>query len=348
MHRPAVHTIALLCFLATFSGLAYFTALMLLVGKRWRVDAVPPSWTFTNSLGMQFVAVPPGEFFMGAPETDDLAREDERPRHMVRITREFYMAAHEVTVGEFRAFVEATGFETAAEADGRGSSGYDPSRRAFEYDSPKYSWRFTGYSQDDTHPVVNVNWHDAQAFCKWLSEKEGRSYRLPTEAEWELACRAGSSRRFVTGDAVPDLQSTANLCDRALEEQWDVSTIRKYGLDPARIQFLPWDDGHAFTAPVGSHAPNALGLYDMLGNAGEFCSDGYDPEYYASSPDEDPTGPTKETKGHVVRGGTFLNDAHLVRVSSRVECSDEYRNYVIGFRVVVEKPPDVKQDPHDR
>jgi formylglycine-generating enzyme required for sulfatase activity len=291
----------------------------------------------TNSLGMQLVAIPPGEFLMGAPATDDLAREDEKPAHAVRITRGFYLAAHEVSVGQFQAFVEATRFTTAAESDGLGSSGYDPARRGFEYDSPKYSWRFTGYFQDDRHPVVNVAWHDAQAFCQWLSEKEGRTYRLPTEAEWEYACRAGSSMRFVTGDAVGSLQATANLCDRALEMEWDTSTVERYGIDPARIQFLPWNDGHAFTAPVGSYAPNAFGLYDMLGNAGEFCADGYALDAYAVSPVDNPTGPSDQTKGHVVRGGTFLNDAHLVRASSRVECLDGYRNYVIGFRVVLEQ-----------
>ncbi len=302
---------------------------------RDQAAAEKPEDGTSNSLGMQLVAIPPGEFLMGAPDTDDLARKDEKPPHRVRITRGIYMAAHEVTVGQFRAFVEATGFKTAAETDGRGSSGYDPARRGFEYDSPNYSWRVTGYSQDDKHPVVNVNWHDAQAFCKWLSKKEGRSYRLPTEAEWEFSGRAGSSKRFVTEDAVRGLRPAANLCDRALERLWDTATVRKYGLDPAKIQFLPWDDGHAFTAPVGSYEPNALGLYDMLGNVGEFCADGYDADYYAASPVDNPAGPTKETKGHVVRGGTFLNDAHLVRVTSRVECSDKYRNYVIGFRVVL-------------
>jgi formylglycine-generating enzyme required for sulfatase activity len=324
---------------ARFIGLA---ALLVAAGAWWlkardQGAAEKSSDGITNSLGMQFVAVPPGEFLMGASDTDDLARTDERPTHWVRLTREILMSAYEVTVGQFRAFVEATGFKTAAETDGHGSSGYDPAQSGFEYDSPKYSWRVTGYAQDDTHPVVNVNWHDAQAFCRWLSQKECRPYRLPTEAEWEFACRAGSSRRFATDDAVRSLQSTANLCDQALERQWDTSTVEKYGRDPARIQFLPWDDGHAFTAPVGSYEPNALGLYDMLGNVGEFCADGYDPDYYAVSQGENPSGPTPETKGHVVRGGTFLNDAGLVRVSSRVECLDEYRNYVIGFRVVLER-----------
>jgi formylglycine-generating enzyme required for sulfatase activity len=286
---------------------------------------------------MQLVEIPPGELLMGAPETDDLAQPDEMPQHRVRITRGFFMAAHEITVGQFRAFVEATGFRTAAETDGRGASGYDAELRGFEYDSPRYSWRFTGYAQSDAHPVVDVDWHDARAFCEWLSEKEGRSYRLPTEAEWEYACRAGSSRRFVTDDAARGLQAIANLRDESLERLWDTSTVVKYGLDPSKIEFVRWDDGHAFTAPVGSFEPNALGLHDMLGNVGEFCADGYDAGFYSASAEEDPAGPATETKGHVVRGGTFLNDGRLVRASSRVECLDEYRNYVIGFRVVLER-----------
>ncbi len=298
--------------------------------------AEKPKDEIINSLGMRLVAISPGEFLMGAPESDDLTKKDEKPPHRVQITRGFYLAAHEVTIGQFRSFVVATGFKTAAETDRRGTSGYDAERRGFEYDSPKYSWRFTGYSQDDKHPVVNVNWHDAQAFCKWLSKKEGRTYRLPTEAEWEYGCRAGSAKRFVTDDAVRALQSTANLCDESLKKKWDTSTVKKYGLDAAKIEFLPWDDRNAFTAPMGSYKPNAWGLYDMLGNAGEFCSDGYDADYYAASPEKDPAGPAKETKGHVVRGGTFINDARLVRVSSRVECPDEYRNYVIGFRVALD------------
>jgi len=286
---------------------------------------------------MKLVLIPPGEFLMGAAESDDLARKHEQPSHRVRITRPFYMGACEVTVGQFRAFVKATGYKTAAETDKRGTSGYNAKTRAFEYGSPKYSWRNTGYPQRDKHPVVNVNWHDAQAFCKWVGTNEGRQYRLPTEAEWEYACRAGGRTRFTNGDAVNGLKSVANGCDRALRMKWDTSTIRKYGLDPKTIRFFPWNDGHAFTAPVGSFKPNAFGLYDMLGNAGEFCSDWYDADYYRTSPAADPRGPLKEAKGHVVRGGTFLNDAKLVRVTSRVECPEKYRNYVIGFRVVLEK-----------
>jgi sulfatase modifying factor 1 len=295
-----------------------------------------PAGRVTNSLGMEFVNVRAGEFLMGAPDADDLARDDEKPRHRVRISRPFCLAAHEVTVGQFRTFVEETGFKTAAETDGKGASGYDAERRGFEYESEKYSWHHPGYPQGETHPVVNVTWHDAQAFCAWLSKKEGRVYRLPTEAEWEYACRAGTTARFVRGDSPEDLKSIANVADQGLAGRWDTSTVRKYGLDPKVIRFQAWEDGFAFTAPVGSFDPNPLGLYDMLGNVGEFCADGYQRDYYKESPERDPTGPEKKAAGHVVRGGTFLNGTTLIRATSRVECQESYRNYVIGFRVVRE------------
>jgi len=286
-----------------------------------------------NSLGMTLVPVAPGDFFMGAADDDDLAEAHEKPRHPARIGRAFYLGATEVTVGQFRAFVNESGFKTAAEADGQGASGYDAARRGFEYGSNKYSWRDPGYPQGDDHPVVNVNWHDARAFCDWLGAKEGRRYRLPTEAEWEYACRAGTTPRFVAGDAIENLKPLANLADQSLGAAWDTATVRKYGFDPAIIRFQPWDDGHPFTAPVGRFRPNAWGLYDMLGNVGEFCDDRYRADSYRGAPDP---GPPEQDGAHVVRGGTFLNGPSLVRTTSRVECHHLYCNYVIGFRVALE------------
>jgi formylglycine-generating enzyme required for sulfatase activity len=284
---------------------------------------------------MSFVLVPAGEFLMGAPDTDDLARMDEKPQHQVRISRSFYLGVHEVTVGQFRAFVTETSFKTGAETDGNGASGYDPAERGFDYNDARFSWRNPGYPQDDKHPVVNVNWHDAKAFCDWLSRKESRVYRLPTEAEWEYACRAGTKTRFTTGDMPEGLAAVANLADRSLASRWDLSTL-KFGADPKSITFQPWDDGYPFTAPVGSLQPNALGLYDMLGNVGEFCLDWYASDYYRDSLELDPKGPSTKDKGHLVRGGTFLNGTTTVRATSRIECPDAYRNYVIGCRVVRE------------
>lgn len=208
----------------------------------------------TNSIGMKFVRIPAGDFLMGAGKDDAFARADEKPQHRVRISRPFSMGVHEATVGQFRAVVEASGYKTAAETDGKGTSGYNSKTRGFEYDSPDYSWRHVGYPQADNHPVVNVNWHDANKFCEWLSKKEGRTYRLPTEAEWEFACRAGTTARFVRGSSLDDVKVMANLCDESLGLAWDTSTVKKYGIDPQIIKFTKWDDGHAFTAPVGGRA----------------------------------------------------------------------------------------------
>jgi formylglycine-generating enzyme required for sulfatase activity len=184
----------------------------------------------TNSIGMTLV--PAGDFRMGAADEDDLAEKAERRRRRVRIRRAYYLGVHEVTLGQFRAFVKATGFKTAAETDSGGASGYDAATRGFVYKSSKYSWQDPGYPQDDRHPAVNVNWYDAQAFCEWLSKQEGRTYRLPSEAEWECACRAGTTTRFTTGDAVEDLKAVANLCDLSLARHWDTATVARYGVDP--------------------------------------------------------------------------------------------------------------------
>src|SRR5262249_23869893 len=150
--------------------------------------------TVTNSLGMKLVLIPAGEFSMGSPGTDPDARPNEMPIHRVTIAGSFYLGAHEVTVGQFRAFVEATGYRTEAETDGAGGSVPHPGRKGVEND-PQSNWLRPGHPvvQVDDEPVVQVSWNDATRFCQWLSEKEGRPYRLPTEAEWEYACRAGTT-----------------------------------------------------------------------------------------------------------------------------------------------------------
>ena len=178
-------------------------------------DQSPQVWT--NSLGMAFVKVPAGSFWMGSAESPgalaqvfpQLERKrfteltDEAPVHRVRIRRAFYLGQHEVTAGQFRRFVEASGYRPESEADGTGGYGYNPDYDpattargdAFEGRNPRYSWRNPGFAQDDSHPVVNVTWNDAQALAQWLSQREGVRYRLPTEAEWEYACRAQTRTR---------------------------------------------------------------------------------------------------------------------------------------------------------
>jgi formylglycine-generating enzyme required for sulfatase activity len=200
----------------------------------------------------------------------------------VRITHAFYLGQHEVTVDQFRLFIEGSGYVPESIADGTGGYGYNPrydpatSLRgdAFEGRDRRYSWHDPGFPQAGDHPVVNITWNDAAAMARWLSEREGVLYRLPSEAEWEYACRAGTSTRYSTGDEPASLLGSAALLDQDTAQRW-----------PRRLPFaLPGHDGYAFTAPVGSFAPNAFGLFDMHGNVWEWVADRYGEAYYADSP----------------------------------------------------------------
>src|SRR4051812_20968608 len=147
--------------------------------------------TTENSLKMKLVLVPAGEFLMGVA-VPKYEGSNTAPQHRVRITRPFYLGAHEVTVGQFAAFVNDTGYKTDAENSTRGGImlGRDNASWVWSRDA---NWRKNGISDKDDQPAINVSWNDATAFCAWLSRKEGASYRLPTEAEWEYACGAGST-----------------------------------------------------------------------------------------------------------------------------------------------------------
>jgi formylglycine-generating enzyme len=301
-----------------------------------------------NSLGMAFVRVPAGEFTMGsdeAPETlaaayPELPKErftqlrDEGPAHRVRITHSFWMGQHEVTVGQFRRFVEASGYLPESVADGTGGYGwradYDPAttRRgdAFEGRDVRYSWRNPGFAQADDHPVVNVTWNDAQALAAWLSKSEGKRYRLPTEAEWEYACRAGSRTRYSAGDDPQSLLRAANVFDARTASHWPRWAPMA----------LKGDDGFAFTAPVGSFAPNAWGLYDMHGNAWEWVADWHGDEYYARSPVDDPQGPAEGTV-RVRRGGSWHTWPFYARAAYRNWNAPDTRYTLVGIRLVREE-----------
>ena len=166
----------------------------------------------TNSIGIKLVLISAGEFLMGCPEpAKDLVTafapykrkpeyfNDEYPRHRVRITKPFYLGKCEVTVGEFRQFTLEAGYKTEAEADGEGGWGYNPASGTCEGRKPEFSWRNPGFPQTDKHPVLNVTWNDAGAFCQWLSRKEGKTYRLPTRPSGNT--RAARARR--RGTVVP-------------------------------------------------------------------------------------------------------------------------------------------------
>lgn len=308
----------------------------------FEIHRVPQTKQLINSLGMKLVLIPPGEFMMGSRESsDELARayaqykmfdqydpepkwfDCEHPLHRVQITKPFYLAAHHATVGQFRRFVTDTGYVTDAEkATGpkgrKGADGVDPATGKWIH--ADYSWRNAGFEQTEEHPVANVSWNDAMAFCGWLSRKEGKTYRLPTEAEWEYACRAGTTTRYHCGDDLEGLAQVANVADAAVRN--------KFGWQ----QTIGGSDGFVFTSPVGSLRPNAFGLYDMHGNVWQWCMDWYDKNYYSRSPVEDPTGPDSG-RTRVLRGGAWFDRPHLVRSASRIWGEPSYRDTNSGFRI---------------
>ena len=281
-----------------------------------------PSKLIRNSIGMELALIKAGKFMMGSTpqQVEELAASypqfrfkkeqaaSEQPPHQVRISRPFYLGVHEVTRGQFAEFVRATSYETESERDGKGGSGFDLKTQR-PGSSPEYSWRNTGFRQSDKHPVVNVTWNDAMAFCEWLSRKEGKTYRLPTEAEWEYACRAETATLYSTGDDANELVRVANLGAQA--------------------------DGYRFTAPVGSFEPNGFGLFDMHGNVSEWCADRFGGEYYAGSPAVDPTGPSRGSL-RVTRGQAWQGAGPCVRSANRDPWDPAARGMSIGFRVVLE------------
>ncbi|MFD1711178.1 formylglycine-generating enzyme family protein [Ottowia flava] len=312
-------------------------------------EAAPSQRTATDRVGIAFAHIPAGEFLMGSDESPsalskafphaDAKRlgefKDEAPVHSVRITRDFWMGTHEVTVGQFREFLRQSGYVPESVRDGTGGYGFNPdynppnTERAdlFEGRDPRYSWENPGFAQTDQHPVVNVSWNDAVAMARWLSQQEGVTYRLPTEAEWEYAARAGTRTRFQGGDDPAEVLRTANTFDSETALRWP----------RWREQAGSGSDGFAFTAPVGSFQPNAWGLYDMIGNVWEWCSDWYGDDYYAQSPASDPTGPD-DGDVKVRRGGSWHSWPLYARTAFRNWNSTSTRYVLVGFRLVREAP----------
>ena len=276
-----------------------------------------------NTIGIDLALIPPGTFLMGGSESlPELARtfpileidarnagvksrlESERPQHKVRITKPFYLGKYNVTRAQFAKFVENTGYRTEAEVDGRGGSGYTEHENPRIGVKPAFNWRNTGFPQQDDSPVVNISWNDATLFCRWLSKKEGKTYRLPTEAEWEYACRAGTTTRYSTGDSPNGLVEVANVADVAFFTMADGGQLSPESADRGRVMgtMLNGDDRFVFTSPVGKFKPNAFGLGDMHGNASTWCLDWYVANYYANSPVDDPRGPASGTERRCRRG----------------------------------------------
>jgi len=251
-----------------------------------------------NSLGMYLVKVPAGSFLMGSPQTEH-GRHDDETQHEVKITKPFYLGIHEVTQAQY------------AKIMGRNPSHFSPKGQGKDRVKEK-----------DTKvlPVENVTWLEAKEFCKKLSDtaeekKAGRVYRLPTEAEWEYACRSGTKTPFHFGKSI---NVHANFC----------------GLAPYPITGKRgFDEGN--TREVGSYDANSFGLYDMHGNVHEWCEDWYGP-YATEGTQNDPRGPETGTE-RVFRGGCWLSTGRACRAAQRAKLPPNEPHYGVGFRVVMEK-----------
>jgi len=278
-----------------------------------------PALIATRAAGIKLKLIPAGQFLMGSSPDGKDAEDDEKPWHWVRITQPFYLGITEVTRGQFRQFVDDSGYKTEAEKDGKGGWGWNEEKANFEQD-PKFTWLNPGFEQTDEHPVVNVSWNDAVAFCQWLSHVEGRTYRLPTEAEWEYACRAGTTTKYFSGDDPETLATVGNVADGTAKEKYP------------KWSAIAAHDGYIYTAPVARFRVNAFGLYDMHGNVWEWCQDWYDKEYYKRSPVEDPLCAEGATL-RVNRGGGWIVDPRVFRSARRLGLAPESRVSFLGFRL---------------
>jgi formylglycine-generating enzyme required for sulfatase activity len=303
--------------------------------------------TKLNTVGMTLVYIPPGEFMMGSTKEEqewakgpegqasaavDFSDEGPEPR-LTRVKDGFWMGRTEVTVGQFRRFVDDTGYQTDAEKKGEAF--------AFDWDKSAWgvvkgaSWREPqyGFAVRDEHPVACVSWNDAVAFCAWLTKKEqaagrltdGEVYRLPTEAEWEYACRGDrQGTKFWWGNSTEDGKGRLNAAsDDKLGHKLPNTTWNPK---------FPWSDGYAWVAPVdsfGQRGRNSFGLADMLGNVWEWCMDGYD----KAGAHEDVY--TADTARRVLRGGSFNLEPGFCRCALRYRLYPDYTNSDNGFRVVV-------------
>jgi formylglycine-generating enzyme required for sulfatase activity len=271
----------------------------------------------------EMVAIPAGRFVMGVrADEEDLEslsaefRHRSEPRREVRV-QPFLAGRFEVTRGQYRIFAEATG------RSGEGCFAWTGS--GFEVD-PARSWRNPGYAQDDAHPVVCVSWEDARAYVEWLGRRTGKRYRLLTEAEWEYAARAGSTAMRYWGDEPGHACEYANGADR---------TARAAIADASNWSGAECDDRHAYTAPVGSYRANAFGLYDTLGNVGEWTEDCWNRDY-RGAPIDGSAALKGECGLRAVRGGAWDDAPAGLRAAYRVGSPTSIRLYSRGFRVARE------------
>jgi formylglycine-generating enzyme required for sulfatase activity len=258
------------------------------------------------------VVVPSGTFTIGSPEDEPGRAPDEAPRKRV-VVRRFALARYEVTLDEYDRFRTATKRPTT------GGCIADRARRGTWEPDPRATTDDPGFPQAPGHPVVCVSWDDAQAYVDWLNAQSGGGFRLPTEAEWEYAARAGSSEAHPWGSRLDSGCDYANVLDLTADARYP------------QFRGAECVDGVVNTAPVGSFAPNAFGLHDMIGNVGEWVADCATDSYASLGTDGTSTG--GDCARRVVRGGSWGSLPKDVRVANRMRYPRTSRDDSLGFRV---------------
>lgn len=278
-------------------------------------DGPPPAGTAFRDCPdcPDMVVIPAGRFVMGAPQEDEDRRPDEGPLHKVSIGAAFALATTEVTRDQFQAFIDDTGHEItgdcylADDKEGR--------------DDDTANWQKPGFDQSGSDPVVCVSWRDAEAYAEWMSARTGQNYRLPTEAEWEYAARAGRRSYFPWDDG-----SELDACK--IGNNFDAAGHTHF----ANQEASSCDDGAVFTAPVGSYQPNRFKLFDMAGNVWEWTEDCYRPDY-KDAPTDGSAAVIDSCKEHVARGGSWIDGQWDFRFARRYNVDSWGRENIIGFRL---------------
>jgi formylglycine-generating enzyme required for sulfatase activity/predicted Ser/Thr protein kinase len=259
------------------------------------------------------IVLPVGYFKQGADGGDPDVLPFEQPSHAVVIGYPLAMSQHEVTVGEFREFAETTQREM---------SGCNTYEGEWQFQASA-NWQTPGFPQTAAHPVACTSWNDAVAYAKWLSQKSGQTYRLPSASEWEYAARAGTN---LTQPWAPDASGAcldANVADHSAAQRF-----------PGWETF-PCSDGYVSTAPVGSFKANAFGLHDLLGNVFEWVEDCWHPDY-TGAPKDGSARMDGDCKEHELRGGSWFSSPRFVNASYRNRFETDYRSSAVGFRLVRE------------
>jgi formylglycine-generating enzyme required for sulfatase activity len=271
------------------------------------------------------VVIPTGSFQMGAPDNEDDHNAAETPQHQVTIGKGFAMARSAITVGQFREFVRASGYvPDSVKLDG--ASVYDEQSGALR-DDPRASWQddYAGRRAGENLPVVNISWGDAKAYADWLSQRTGKVYRLPSEAEFEYSLRGGTTTRYWWGDGTPThlVENLTGSGDRShIGRRWSHA-------------FRGYSDGYWGPAPVMTFAANPFGLYDINGNVSEWVRDCWH-ESYVSAPNDGSGWLNPGCSTHVVRGGSWGSSPDQVNSAYREGADGSMRSGRVGFRVLRE------------